>query len=130
MKKQPLLNTYVNNLDMDETIQAVERLIALGNAGKRSYVVPVNVDVVMKIEQDAYLKELIDHADLVLVDGKSLVWISKWHRRPVRSKISGSDLVPLLCKRAAEKHYSIFILCRGYGGFSGRIYQPCSQMDE
>ena len=89
MKKQPLLNTYVNNLDMDETIQAVERLIALGNAGKRSYVVPVNVDVVMKIEQDAYLKELIDHADLVLVDGKPLVWISKWHRRPVRAKISG-----------------------------------------
>lgn len=122
MKKQPLLNTYVNNLDMDETIQAVERLIALGNAGKRSYVVPVNVDVVMKIEQDAYLKELIDHADLVLVDGKPLVWISKWHRRPVRAKISGSDLVPLLCKRAAEKHYSIFII-GGKDGIAGRAVE-------
>lgn len=107
MKKQPLLNTYVNNVDMDEALLAIDKMIA---SSKKNYIVAINVDVVMKIENDAYLKKITDNADMVLVDGKPLVWISKWHKRPVKAKISGSDLVPLLCERAADKSYSIFII--------------------
>ena len=107
MEKQPLLNTYVNNVNMDEAIQAIEDMIAYE---KKSYIVAINVDVVMKIENDSYLKEITDRADMVLVDGKPLEWIAKWHKRPIKAKISGSDLVPLLCERAAEKGYSIFII--------------------
>lgn len=107
MEKQPLLNTYVNNVNMDEAIQAIEDMIA---SEKKSYIVAINVDVVMKIENDSYLKEITDEADMVLVDGKPLEWIAKWHKRPIKAKISGSDLVPILCKRAAEKGYSIFII--------------------
>ena len=107
MEKQPLLNTYVNNVNMDEAIHAIEDMIA---SEKKSYIVAINVDVVMKIENDSYLKGITDHADMVLVDGKPLEWIAKWHKRPIKAKISGSDLVPLLCERAAEKGYSIFII--------------------
>lgn len=107
MEKQPLLNTYVNNVNMDEAIQAIEDMIASEN---KSYIVAINVDVVIKIENDRYLKEITDHADMVLVDGKPLEWIAKWHKRPIKAKISGSDLVPILCGRAAEKGYSIFII--------------------
>ena len=78
--------------------------------GKKSYVVAINVDVVMKIENDSYLKQVVDNADMVLVDGKPLVWISKLHGKPLKAKISGSDLVPLLCKVAAQKNYTIFII--------------------
>ena len=107
MEKQPLLNTYVNNVNMDEAIQAIEDMTA---SEKKSYIVAINVDVVMKIENDSYLKEITDKADMVLVDGKPLQWIAKWHNRPIKAKISGSDLVPILCKRAVEKGYSIFII--------------------
>lgn len=112
MDKQLLLNTYVNNVSMDETVQAIEGMIA---ANKKSYVVAINADVVMKIETDTYLKKVVDEADMVLVDGQPLVWISKWHKRPVKARISGSDLVPELCKVAAVKGYSIFII----GGADG-----------
>ena len=98
---------------MDEAIQAIEDMIA---SEKKSYIVAINVDVVMKIENDSYLKEITDKADMVLVDGKPLEWIAKWHKRPIKAKISGSDLVPLLCKRAAKKGYSLFII----GGKDGR----------
>lgn len=107
MEKQPLLNTYVNNVNMDEAIQAIEDMLA---SEKKSYIVAINVDVVMKIENDSYLKEITDHADMVLVDGQPLVWISKWHKHPVKAKVSGSDLVPLLCEKAAKKGYSMFII--------------------
>ena len=107
MNKQPLLNTYINNLTMSETIKEIENMIA---SDHKSYVVAINVDVVMKIENDSYLEEIVDNADLVLVDGQPLVWISKHHGKPLKAKISGSDLVPLLCEIAAKKNYSVFII--------------------
>ena len=66
LKKQPLLNTFVNNMDMEETIQTIDSFI---QQKKRSYIVAINVDVVIKIEQDAYLNRFTDQADMVLVDG-------------------------------------------------------------
>ncbi len=107
MDKQPLLNTYVNNVSMTETIHEIERMI---REKQKSYIVAINVDVVLKIEHDKYLKKITDGADMVLVDGQPLVWISKWHKRPVKAKISGSDLVPKMCEVAAEKGYKIFII--------------------
>lgn len=107
MKKQRLLNTYVNNLDMQEAIYEIEKLIA---GDRKSYVVAVNVDVIMKIEDDPYLKKITDEADMVLIDGKPLIWISKLYGNPVKEKVSGSDLVPQLCSVAARKGYSVFIL--------------------
>lgn len=123
MKKQPLLNTYVNNVDMKEALSAIEEMIT---SRKKSYVVAINVDVVMKIEADSYLKQITDEADMVLVDGQPLVWISKWHKHPVKAKISGSDLVPLLCKKAAKKGYSIFII----GGKDGIAEKAKSNLEK
>ena len=85
MKKQKLLNTYVNNLNMNEAIESIEEMI---HSAEKKYVVAINVDVVMKIEEDSYLKKITDNADMVLVDGKPLVWISKLHKNPFKTKIS------------------------------------------
>ena len=52
LQKQPLLNTSVNNVSMDETIQAIDTFI---QQKKRSYIVAINVDVVMKIEKDTHI---------------------------------------------------------------------------
>lgn len=121
MEKQALLNTYINNITMPETIAAIEKMI---EADKKSYIVAINVDVVMKIESDSYLNHIVDNADMVLVDGKPLVWISKLYGKPLKAKISGSDLVPLLCEVAAQKGYTIFIL----GGKDGIAEQAKSRL--
>ncbi len=107
MDKQPLLNTYINNMSMEETINEICRMV---ESKKRSYIVPINVDVIIKVEKDDYLKRIVKEADLTLVDGKPLIWIAKLHKHPVKEKVSGSDLVPELCRVAARKGYSIFIL--------------------
>lgn len=107
MEKQAFLNTFINNVTISETVAVIEQMI---KEGKKSYVVEVNVDVVMKIEGDEYLKKIIDKSDLSLADGKPLLWISKFYSMPFKEKVSGSDLVPLLCKSAAKEGYRIFIL--------------------
>lgn len=123
MKKQQLLNTYINNFDMDEAIDAIGHLI---DSKIKSYIVAINVDVVIKMEKDKYLKQITDEADIVLVDGKPLVWIAKLHKRPVKAKISGSDLVPLLCEESAKKGYSIFII----GGKDGAAEMAKTRLEE
>ena len=123
MEKQPLLNTFINNVDMNETLTEIEEMIS---KEKKSYIVAINVDVVMKIENDQYLKKIVDSADMVLVDGKPLMWISKMHGKPLKAKISGSDLVPLLCEVAAKKNYSMFII----GGKNGIAEQAKKRLEE
>lgn len=122
MEKQALLNTYINNVTMSETVTAIEQMI---ENNKKSYVVAVNVDVVMKIENDPDLKQIVDEADMVLVDGKPLVWISKLQGKPLKAKISGSDLVPILCEVAAQKKYTIFII----GGKDGIAKQATQKLE-
>lgn len=107
MAKQRLLNITIDNLSMSEAINEIEAKII---RKEKAYIVPVNVDVIVKSDKDTVLKKILDKADMVLVDGKPLIWISKWLKRPIKEKISGSDLVPKLCQTAAEKGYKIFIV--------------------
>ena len=106
MCRQPLLNIAVDSLTMEQALERVETFIA---AKRPVYVVPVNTDVIVQTEHDPKLKEIVDRADLVLVDGQPLVWIAKLLKHPIPEKISGSDFVPLLCKYAAQKAQRIFI---------------------
>lgn len=122
MNKQPLLNTKVDNVTLQE---AVDMIFQMLQREKPSYVMPINVDVVMKMEQDLFLRQIADEADMVLVDGTPLVWIAKYHKHPVKEKVSGSDLVPALCAKAAEQGRSLFIL----GGKDGIAEQAKAKLE-
>lgn len=123
LEKQRLLNTYVNNVTLDETLDEIDGFI---RERKKSYIVAINVDVVMKMENDDYLRRISNEADMVLVDGKPLIWISKLYKRQIKEKVSGSDLVPQFCKRAADENYTIFII----GGKDGVAEQAKKKLEQ
>ena len=106
------MNTEIDNLTMKETIDEIDKLI---KKDKNAYVVTPNVDHIVKLETDKELQEVYKDADLILTDGKPLIWISKFYKTPIKEKISGSDLFPLLCEMAAEKGYNMFFLGAGEG---------------
>ena len=101
MSRMKFMNTEIDNLTMKETIDEIDKLI---KENKNAYVVTPNVDHIVKLETDKELQDVYKDADLILTDGKPLIWISKFYKTPIKEKISGSDLFPLLCKRAAEKN--------------------------
>lgn len=107
MARIKLLNTYIDNLTMKEAIDATEQLIAKSGS---SYVVTPNLDHIVTLENDQEFLKVYLNADLVLADGKPLIWISKFLKTPIREKISGSDFFPNMCGMCAEKGYSVFIL--------------------
>lgn len=107
MARINFLNTYVDNLTMQEAVDKVELLIAQDGC---SYVVTPNLDHIVILEDDQEFAEVYSNADLVLADGKPLIWISKLLKNPIKEKISGSDFFPHMCEMCANKGFSIFIL--------------------
>lgn len=107
MSRLRFMNIEVDNITMDEALQSIEELIV---EKKFSYVVTPNVDHIIQIENDSEFKIIYQNADLILTDGKPLIWISKFYKSPIIEKISGSDLFPLLCECAAKKGYKMFFL--------------------
>lgn len=112
MGRIQLLNTEIDNISMEE---ALARIDAMVQEKKPSYVVTPNLDHIVTIERDAYFRDAYAHADLVLADGKPLLWIAKAKKTPIREKISGSDLFPRLAELAANKGYTMFFLGAGEG---------------
>ncbi len=107
MARIKFMNIEIDNLTMEEALNRIDELIQENHS---SYVVTPNVDHVIQIEQGGELVEAYKQADLILADGKPLIWISKWYGTPIKEKISGSDLFPRVCELAAKKGYRMFFL--------------------
>lgn len=107
MARMKFMNTEIDNLTMQETLQAINQLI---QENKSAYVVTPNVDHIVQLETNRELQDVYKNAALILTDGKPLLWIANWYGTPIKEKISGSDLFPLLCNMAAAKGYKMFFL--------------------
>lgn len=107
MARMKFMNTEVDNLTMEETLAEIDRLI---QTNKNAYVVTPNVDHIVQLERGGELVDAYKNANLILTDGQPLIWISKWYGTPIKEKVSGADLFPLLCQMAGEKGYTMFFL--------------------
>lgn len=94
---------------------AVDRIETMIESRRPHYVVTPNVDFLVQAQHDAELHQILINADLVLCDGKPLVWASQWLGNALPGRVAGSDLVPVLLQRAAERGWKIFLL----GGADG-----------
>lgn len=115
------MNIEIDNLTMDEALEEIDKLI---QENKNAYVVTPNVDHIVQVERGGELSKAYKEADLVLTDGKPLLWIAKWYGTPIKEKISGSDLFPRLCDLAAKKNYRMFFL----GGAEGVAMKAASNL--
>ena len=107
MSRMKFMNTEIDNLTMNEALERIDELI---RENKNAYVVTPNVDHIVQLERGGSLTEVYKNADLILTDGKPLIWISKWYKTPIKEKISGSDLFPRLCALAAKRGYRMYFL--------------------
>ncbi len=101
------LGIRLDNLTSKELLDHIDYCI---EKREPCHVVGLNVDQAVRVIEDQYSHEIFDNADIVFTDGKPIVWMTKWLNRPVVEKISGPDLLLLLCERAAQKGYKVFFL--------------------
>jgi N-acetylglucosaminyldiphosphoundecaprenol N-acetyl-beta-D-mannosaminyltransferase len=94
-------------LTFAQTLDEVARRIAVRKPG---YVITANLHYAMLTARDSRLPPLNDGAQFIVADGMPLVWASRWRTTRLPERVTGSDLVPALCARAAERDWRIFLL--------------------
>lgn len=99
-----------NNLTMKESLEYISKLIDKNkNNGEYGTVVTPNVDHIVNVHKNRKFADIYKKANLKLVDGMPILLLSKLFNKPLKEKVSGADLTPLLFKMAYEKNYKIFI---------------------
>jgi exopolysaccharide biosynthesis WecB/TagA/CpsF family protein len=107
-----ILGVPFDPMTIDGAVDRIESMVAGG--GARCVVTP-NVDFLVKARRDAGLHRILAESDLVLCDGTPLVWASRWLGDPLPCRVAGSDLMPALLRRAADRGWRIFLLGGGPG---------------
>ncbi len=107
MQKVTIASIKIDNLSFPEVLSRIEHLIRKNN---QAYVVTPNVDHIVKLEKDKKFLKIYQDADLVLADGKPLIWASKYLGTPIKERVAGSDLFTKLCAVASKKNYKVFLL--------------------
>ncbi len=99
-------------LTFDETIDCIDALITSGRGGT---VYTPNVDHIVQAEDNPRFVDAYSRATLAIADGMPVVWASRLAGEPLPEKVSGSDLVVPLLRRAAERKWRDYVL----GGLPG-----------
>jgi len=115
------LGIPVDNLSLQD---AVDRIAAMtkDHNGKTHLVSTLNVDFLVNSLGYAFtrprhpeLLNVLRSSDMVTADGFPITWLSKIVGKPLKQRVTGSDLTPALATRAAEEGLSLFLL----GGAEG-----------
>ena len=106
-----MLGVPIDNLTMVETLDAVEKMVKIGRkTGKTHQIATVNVDFLIKAQEDETLRHLLQEADLCTADGMPLIWASNFFGTPLKERVAGSDMLPLLAERAAQKGLTLYFM--------------------
>ena len=95
----------INSVTLSDVFETIDRQIESREPG---YILTPNVDHVCEFQESAEFREAYRNGFLILADGMPVLWSGKLLGRPIKEKISGSDLVYWLSEYAARKGYSIF----------------------
>lgn len=96
--------------DRLSTIQTVEKLIQAIHAGERGVLCTVNVAILMMMRSDVRLQRFVESSRWTVADGQPLVWASHLRQQPLPERVTGIDLIDLLCARAARENIGVYFL--------------------
>ena len=101
-----IMNTYVNAINMQQTIDYVEKIIADGNPTQH---VVINASKINLMEDDSKLAQIVNSCPLINADGASVVWAAKRLGIPLKERVTGCDLFQKLMAVSEKKGYKVFL---------------------
>lgn len=102
-----ILNTYIDNLSMQETLGLVDATI---QAEQSLHHTVVNAGKIVAMQKDENLRKSVNEADLINADGQAVIWASKILNKPLKERVAGIDLFENLLGLAQQKKHSIYLL--------------------
>ncbi|PID05914.1 MULTISPECIES: WecB/TagA/CpsF family glycosyltransferase [unclassified Sporosarcina] len=119
--KEEILGVSVNTENYDELIPKVFENI---EAGKKSLIVAINPEKLMKAKEDPELKALLNRAEFQIPDGIGVILASKLKKGQIRSRVTGIDMMDRVVQEAAARGKRIFL----YGAKPGVAEEAAAKL--
>lgn len=101
-KRVKFLNTYVDALTMEETLEKIQEYIEEKKCVQH---VVINAGKVNLMQENKELTQIINDCPLINADGQSIVWGSKILGNKLPERVAGIDIFTELVKISSEKGY-------------------------
>jgi len=121
--KETILGVQVNTENYDQLIPKVFRNI---EDKKKSLVVAINPEKLMKAKEDPELKALLNRAEFQIPDGIGIIIASKLKKGTISSRITGIDMMDRIVREAAHTGRSVFL----YGAKPGVADKAAQQLKQ
>lgn len=102
-----ILGVRVDALTYDALLARIGAFIA---AGAPHQIATVNPEFVMEARRNPPFAAVLEQADLCVPDGVGLLWAARRQGRRLPQRVTGSDGVPLIAQRAAERGWTLYLL--------------------
>ncbi len=84
-------------------------------SGRFHHVCTTNPEFLMVAQKDDNFRHILERADLCVPDGVGLLWAARHLGKHLPQRVTGSDGVPIIAEKAAEKGWKLFLLGAGEG---------------
>ncbi|WP_318618202.1 WecB/TagA/CpsF family glycosyltransferase [Sporosarcina sp. YIM B06819] len=121
--KEQILGVQVNTENYDQLIPKVFINI---EEKKKSLVVAINPEKLMKAKEDPELKALLNRAEFQIPDGIGVIIASKLQKGNIRSRVTGVDMMDRVVREAARTGHAIFL----YGAKPGVADKAAQQLQQ
>ena len=121
--KEEILGVSVNTENYDELIPKVFANI---DEGKKSLIVAINPEKLMKAKEDSELKALLNRAEFQIPDGIGVILASKLKKGQIRSRVTGIDMMDRVVQEAGVRGKRIFL----YGAKPGVADAAAARLQE
>lgn len=113
------MGVLVDSLDEHEFIEHVIRCSISGTGG---WAITANLDHLRRYHRDPSYRQLCQAADLIVADGRPLLWAARVKGFALPGQVAGSNLIWSLSQAAASAGRSIYLI----GGVPGTAEESAS----
>jgi N-acetylglucosaminyldiphosphoundecaprenol N-acetyl-beta-D-mannosaminyltransferase len=102
-----LLGCWINVLDLEQTVQAVDRIVQQGMPVQHCV---VNAAKLVRMRDDPKLRQIVLDCPIVNADGQAVVWAARILGAPLPERVAGIDLFLALLEWAAGAGHPVYFL--------------------
>lgn len=108
-KRIEILGLPVDAITYAEWLDLIEKWISRPNS-QAHHVCTINPEFIMIAQRDVNFFNILSRADLCVPDGVGLIYAARYLGQPLPQRVTGSDGVPIIAERAAQKGWRLFFL--------------------
>lgn len=108
IEKNFVLEIGFSDLSNQQVLEYTDKLLTKN--GKNHYFVTPNPELLVIANNDASYRKVLNSADLALTDGIGVVWASRLIGKPIIHRITGTDLIKIICGHVNEKPITVGFL--------------------